>query len=329
MSKVDKMKRGLVLVLLFFGVYGCSQSGRQGSYRIMFYNTENLFHPSDDSLTMDDEFTPEGSRHWSFYRYWKKIAAIDKVILAAGEGSPPEVIGLCEIENRQVLDDLVAHPLLLKYGYKIVHRDSPDPRGIDVAFLYRKDFDPLDYKFHKLSFPDSFSETREILHVRGVFKMKDTVDFIVNHWTSRYGGVVSSASKRAFQSETVEQIIDSLQKSRNASLIIAMGDFNDNPSSLSISRLTERQIVRLPEQSYSSDAVEGSYKYQGRWETIDHFLIATTEDMSNFSGSVFSLPHLVEPDDRYTGVKPSRTYIGYSYHGGVSDHLPVLLDIIR
>lgn len=295
----------------------------------MFYNVENLFHPSDDSLTMDDDFTPEGNRHWSYYRYRKKIAAVAKVIIAAGEGNPPDIVGLCEIENSEVLSDLVTHPLLMRYAYSFIHQDSPDPRGIDVAFLYRNSFSVKDYQFHMLHFKDSDSKTRDILHVSGFFRGRDTVDFIVNHWTSRYGGVVTSASKRMFQAEKLAHLSDSLRKIRTSPLIIAMGDFNDSRSSESISMLLENQIFILPPLRFSSADVEGSYKYHGKWESIDHFLLSTDRGMTSFKGLVISIPHLLEPDDRYTGLRPARTYIGFSYHGGISDHLPILLDITK
>jgi len=149
----------------------------------------------------------------------------------------------------------------------------------------------------------------------------------VNHWTSRYGDAVSSASRRMLQAEILGRVIDSLCNIREHPLIIAMGDFNEEASSAVMQSLTEGNPLRIPEHSISNRAVEGSYKYRGRWETIDHFLVRDVPGRYSISGAVFCLEPLLEPDESYTGIRPSRTFAGYQYHGGVSDHLPVLLDI--
>lgn len=294
---------------------------------IMFYNVENLFYPEDDPLTRDDEFSPEGSMHWTWTRYHKKITAVVKVILAAGAGHPPIVIGLCEIENESVLLDIINHPLLMKYEYRIIHRDGPDPRGIDVALLYRDGFFPLTYSFYSIEFPGTDDQTREFLHVPGITKQGDSLDILVNHWTSRYGDVVGTASKRLFQANTLKKIRDSLFLCRTDPLIIAIGDFNDGSESDPVKMFSGFKNTFIAEDHFDNAEINGTYKYHGRWETIDHFIITSSREKSQFVKKVFSSPFLIEADERYTGLKPDRTYIGQTYHGGVSDHLPILLTI--
>ncbi len=156
--------------------------------RILFYNVENLFHPLNDSLTDDDEFTPDAIRHWSFYRYRQKLIKIYKTIAAAGGWQGFDLVGLCEIENRQVLSDLIKSTPLVKQNYRILHKDSEDSRGIDVALLYReKKFFPVDVKFYKVVSPDDkLFRTRNILYTKGIIST-DTLHIFVNHWPSRWG----------------------------------------------------------------------------------------------------------------------------------------------
>jgi hypothetical protein len=180
-------------------IEGFDTSIRQ-NVRIVFYNVENLYDPFNDTLTMDDEFTNSGSRHWGYSKFREKVNHVAKTFLAIGEFYPPAVIGLCEVENRYVLRTLVNDSPLKRFKYRYIHHDSPDPRGIDVALIYRPDnFIVADWKAVEIRYPfDTLSRTREILIVKGALFSSDTVFFIVNHWPSRRGGAISSQPRRNF-----------------------------------------------------------------------------------------------------------------------------------
>ncbi|MBR2771936.1 MAG: hypothetical protein IKD78_07985, partial [Bacteroidales bacterium] len=188
------MKKWLLLGLCLV-MWGVALMGQTDSlYRVAFYNVENLFHPSDDSLTADEAFTPTGSYHWSYAKYYRKISNVAKVLIAMGRGHPPAVVGLAEIECEQVLKDLCYHSPLRKFGYRYVHHDSPDRRGVDVALLYRDSLVSV-VRERKLSvrFPfDTLARTRDLLYVCLRFPEGDSLHVIVNHWTSRYGGYAAT-----------------------------------------------------------------------------------------------------------------------------------------
>ncbi len=319
---------GFAVVVL---LAGCSSVERQKSGDVnfpndlpctfMFYNVENLFHPSDDSLSGDDPFTPAGEKRWTYSKYNRKINAICKVILAAGEWEPPLLIGLCELENDRVLKDLIYNPLLIDYNYKFLHRDSPDHRGIDVALLYREDeIRYISHSFISNCLPDGRNTTREILH--GEFALQtDTIDIYVNHWTSKYGGAYETEKFRVYQARLLSNAIDSLLFIFPQRKVLVAGDFNDNSSSASIEILKANEILQeiVPQSEFDS------YKYQGKWESIDHFFVVGKWNSDQYRSEVFAPRFLLEDDVTYTGLKPFRTYAGYSYNGGISDHLPILL----
>lgn len=289
-------------------------------YTLMFYNVENLFHPSNDSLSGDDPFTPGGIRHWTFGKYKQKISSICKLILAAGGWEPPIFVGLCELENDKVLKDLIYHPLLLNYNYKFLHRDSPDHRGIDVALLYRSDrVRYISHSFIENKLPGNSYGTRDIL--LGTFELQnDTLNIFVNHWTSKYGGSFETEEKRLYQADLLSGVVDTLYSCASSHKMIICGDFNDNSSSAPISCLTHNGTIR--------EIIPGgktSYKYHGKWDLIDHVFVAGNWTGDQLSAEIFTAPFLLEKDEKFTGEKPFRTYSGYSYHGGISDHLPVLL----
>ncbi|MGD9978159.1 MAG: endonuclease [Bacteroidales bacterium] len=313
--------------------------------RLMFYNVENLFDPFDDSLTRDEEFTPKGARHWTWDKMNKKINGVYKVILAVGEFDPPVLVGLCEVENGFVLHRLVNETPLSKFGYRVVHRESPDPRGIDVALLYRPDrFQLKETQFITVTFPDAPKRrTREILYARGLLG-GDTLHVFVNHWPSKFGGELESEPGRYAAAHTLRGKVDSIMVFYPDARIVIMGDMNDEPESdpvvggfgacLVADSLCNGNFINmaaiLKQKGYSS------YKYQGVWGNIDQIIISTS--LLNHkhqlyttasSTSVFNANFLLEPDDAYVGQKPYRTFTGYKYHGGFSDHLPVYIDLFE
>jgi hypothetical protein len=316
----------------------------QDRYRIMFYNAENLFDPFNDSLKRDDEFTPEGARRWSWKRMNEKLNNIYKVIMAVGEWDPPTMVGFCEIENRFVMDRLIKHTPLSKFGYRLVHRESPDSRGIDVALIYRPDqFTVEDERFFRVYYPDdSTRTTRDVLYARGVLDKRDTLHVFVNHWPSKFGGELVTEPGRIAAGKLVRQKIDSIRIFTPDARIIVMGDFNDTPSSRP---LVEGLGALPPKPPLKPDGLynlhlpfeamgKGTLKFQGAWEIIDMMIVSesllnrkhgvyTTLD----GGKIFEADFLVEPDEAFVGYKPFRTYIGFRYHGGYSDHFPIYIDL--
>jgi hypothetical protein len=314
--------------------------------RIVFYNVENLFDIYNDSLTNDDEFTPEGERRWNNYRFYKKLNNLSKVIISIGEWDPPAVIGLCEIENRFVLNKLIYETPLKSFDFKIIHLESPDRRGIDVAMLYRKSkFEPLFYFPVRINFPgDTLSKTRDILYVKGIFSGIDTAHLFINHWPSRYGGYEDSKTKRLFVASVLRNKVDSVFRSEANPNIIIMGDFNDEPWDESIADgLKAKTDTALLSPDHliclmgfaKKDGSTGTNKFQSEWSIIDQFIVSGnlfTGDnpmkVSEEGGRIYRESFLLEKDETNLGFRLNRTYVGPVYHGGFSDHLPVYLDLI-
>ena len=302
---------------------------------VMFWNVENYFDTYDNPSTKDEEFTPQGENHWSWKRFEKKRDDIAKTILLAADeyGEYPALIGLCEIENSFVLEELTENTPLARAGYTFIHKDSPDSRGIDVALLYREEmFTPLEEHYIASSFP-----TRDILYTKGVLNGLDTVHIFVNHWPSKRGGEGNSSTKRMLVSHRARQATDSILQKNPSANIIHMGDFNDTWDSKPLANLD--QLVNL---SQYAEGNEGSYKYKESWSTIDQFLVS--ENLIKRKGTktgkfspqwiwcekemeIFAPEHLLCEDDKYLGAKLRRTYNGPRYIGGISDHLPIILKL--
>lgn len=297
----------------------------------MFWNVENYFDTSDNPSTADEEFTPMGKNHWTRTKFEKKRDDIAKTIILAADsyGMFPGIIGLCEVENRYVLEELVEKTPLARMGYSFIHKESPDSRGIDVALLYRKEvFLPLENKFLKMPFP-----TREVLYSKGVANGMDTLHIFVNHWPSKSGGEKSSHPRRMAASERVREVTDSILNANPSANIILMGDFNDTPASEPLENLDNFANLALLAQGN-----EGTHKYRGEWATIDQYLVSGNllppsgaNDLKwiycHREMDIFAPDYLLVPDEVYMGVKPSRTLQGPRYLGGVSDHLPIMLKI--
>jgi hypothetical protein len=332
-------------LLLFLSSNYAQEVSSIKKFRAMFYNVENLFDSFNDSLISDEEFTPMGTRHWTWDKMNQKIIGIYKTIVAVGGWEPPVFVGMCEVENGLVLYRLAHETPLLKFDYQIVHRESPDPRGIDVALLYRKDlFDLQESRFFRVNFPgDPNRRTREILYAWGVLAGVDTIHVFINHWPSKYGGELESNSGRFAAASTLKQKVDSIKIFYPNARILIMGDFNDEPESpplvdgLKVCLSTNDQCISglVSISAILKARGQGSYKYQGIWGMIDQIIVS--ESMldkrrkiytSPENASVFNSDFLLEPDDAYVGQKPFRTFTGFKYHGGFSDHLPVYIDIV-
>ncbi|MEI6574854.1 MAG: endonuclease [Bacteroidota bacterium] len=309
----------------------------------MFYNTENLYDPFNDTLVQDEEFLPDGARHWTYAKFLKKLNKLAQVIIAAGEWEPPILVGMCEVENRFVSGKITRDTPLKAFHYKVVHEESPDPRGVDVVLLYREPMAILiNSKNIPIIFPeDSNQHTRDILYAKILLAQCDTLHVFVNHWPSKYGGLESSEKRRDIVANTLKYYVDSLMHLSYPAKILLMGDFNAEPDENCIMQFMNsftgenttcnNRLINLTETIPRN---EGSYKFQGIWSSIDEMIISTA--LTDHTGkiylpetkmNIFKPDFLLEKDESNMGVRPFRTYLGPSFHGGFSDHLPVFIDI--
>ncbi len=342
------MKQILFLILPFL-VIQCNQAPQQAtqshkkSYRIICYNVENLFDTWDEEFKYDDDFTPTGSYYWGKKKYEKKVNDIGKVLVNVSGNEVPAIIGLVEIENKKVLEDLLNESPLQKFQYAIVHEESPDERGIDVAILYdTEQFTYLDHQIGRIEFPKPIvDKTRDMLLVKGLLG-GDTVYVSLNHWPSRRGGDAETELKRVYVAKQLKEKTDAiLDKQPNAGLII-MGDFNDTPLNRSIEQSLEAKPWGTENARYINmfydEAKEGlgTYKYQNQWNMLDQFIVSNSlidEQGSLYvteeSARIFDADWLKEADPVYPGDRIYRTFLGPRYRGGYSDHFPIVLDVYR
>ena len=244
------MRFFLIGIVVLAGVLTASAD----SLCVVSYNVENLFHPENDSITEDDEWTPDGERHWSFARYNRKVENIARVLTNIGEWSGVDVVGLQEIENAAVVKKVCYTLRRGEYGF--VHYDSPDRRGIDVALIYKKSrVDTL--RSEKLKVKSEVFTTRDILYVSALVDKKDTIHFFVCHLPSQRGGAAESAWKREAAKETLQQAVDSVLETNKDAKIIVMGDMNSED--IRVSGLVDERMRG-----------NGTHKYQGRWTYLDH-----------------------------------------------------------
>lgn len=336
------------LSFLFLFTQTCEQFSSENqsrpvkdSYRIVSYNVENLFDTYDDEFKFDDDFTPYGSYYWGKKKYEKKLNDIGKVLVNLAEENIPAAIGLVEVENATVLEDLLNKSPLSKFQYGIVHEESPDERGIDVALLYDENqFQYISHQVGRIQFPKPIQDkTRDILFVKGILA-KDTVFISVNHWPSRRGGASISEPKRKYVAKKLREKTEAiLEKQPNAGVII-MGDFNDTPTNKSLYQSLgakpfddeNSQLVNLM-YPFEKQGV-GTYKFRNQWNLLDQFIVSRnlmdsigSLRITQNSAKIFDADWLKEDDPVYPGERLYRTYLGPKYKGGYSDHFPIYLDI--
>lgn len=317
---------------------------------IAFYNLENLFDYEDDPLTFDDDRTPEGRDHWTPEIYEAKLKNMAQVISEIGKdvtGTSPVIIGVCEIENRRVLEDLVNQDALLAKDYGIVHFDSPDRRGIDVALLYQKKvFTPIESKKYELKIYDNNDATKRIftrdqLLVSGMLD-GEKMHFILNHWPSRSGGEARSRFKRIKAAKLNKQIIDSLHSDDPYAKIITMGDLNDDPTSASLKEVLQpqkkrektntRQLYNPMYEMYKKGL--GTLAWRDGWNLFDQMIVSaelTKKDFSSYrlyKAGIYNKSYLANPRGRWKGY-PYRSFADGGFTGGYSDHFPVYLYLIK
>ncbi|MDR1259408.1 MAG: endonuclease [Tannerellaceae bacterium] len=326
-----------IAIALFSLLLLSSPTTGQVSFRVMSYNVENLFDTYDDAETQDDEFLPQGARRWTPSRYRHKLNQIARVITAAGEWDTPALVGLCEVENDTTLTHLLTRTPLRRQQYRYVITSGSDRRGINVALLYQRD--KFRYIGHTSNPVRIFSRaaehpTRDILHVWGEISSGDTLDVMVCHFPSKYGGELESKGHRLDAARTLGALSDSLLHSRRNPLQVVMGDFNDEPHSECINLAGGGEGGILC-NLFASGRPRGSHKYQSEWSQLDQIMILNR--MKDYEGEasmilvhgsadVFSSPFLLIDDNVWRGKRPRRTYHGFRYEAGFSDHLPVIAD---
>ena len=309
--------------------------------RIIFYNVENFFDTIKDPEKDDREFLPQSKNEWNTKKYQVKLEHISKVLASILDSIDPIAIGLVEVENRKVVEDLIAQPALKKYNLGICHHDSPDERGIDCALLYNKDIiEEVFDAFLKVEFSfDSADKTRDIVYFKGYMTEEFPVYFFVNHWSSRRAANGDSEKKRITEAMVLKAKIDDIYRGEPYARIIAMGDFNDNPSDKSLQYLCSGKrkfplqqdlvnLMRLPQERN-----EFTLKYKDENDVFDQFIVSKNLLTSNNSYYVKnSAAHIYNPkwimfEHNKYGWIPNRTYANGKWVGGYSDHLPVYLDI--
>lgn len=337
---------GALLLLLAVACFA------QKPYKVVFYNLENFFDTINDPEVRDDEFTPEGPKRWNSAKYYKKLGNIERVLfdIAALDKSYPVVIGVSEVENRSVLEDIVATQKLAPANYRISHYDSPEARGVDVAFLYRPDVFKMEGSAPIRTVVPQLPnfKTRDISTMWGTIE-GEPFFFMVAHWPSRLGGKEASEFKRIAVGEQMRRIADSVLQVNPATKIVAMGDFNDDPMDPSISeglgakaRIAEVQPGEFFNPFYEVlRSGHGTLAYGDAWNLFDNIVV--TENLANgstgalklqkapkskFYGNIFRCHYMLQKEGQFKGY-PLRTYVGNNFQGGYSDHFPVYIIIAK
>ena len=341
------MKKTVLMLCMALFAIG-TISAQEQPYAVVFYNLENLFDIYNDPETHDDEFTPEGVKQWTQLRYEKKLWNMERVLfdIAAQKKDYPIVIGVSEIENRKVLEDLISQPKLRGGNYRICHYDSPDARGVDVAFLYRSDVFKLEgsdnIKLHVEGLPNF--RTRDLVVMWGTIE-DEPFYFLVSHWPSRLGGKEASQFKRDACAKQIREIKDSLIAQNPATKVIVMGDLNDDATDASIVEVmgAKGKVEELQPGDFFNPYNEmlraglGTLAYQDEWNLFDN--ICVTENLVNaergtlriikgkkFYGNIFTRPYMLQLEGQYKNY-PLRTFVTNNFQNGFSDHFPVYIYI--
>lgn len=341
--KLQIQKHFFILGVILFA-FGVSRSafadGQTDQVYIAWWNVENLFDTVDDATHNDAEFTPTSDKRWTPERLEAKLRGMTRVVSTMNDSTGPDILGMAEVENQQVLEHWVHKYLHDKYG--VAYHDSPDLRGIDVALLYRKSkFQHIGTAARRVNLGKDERPTRDVVAYTLV-DGGDTLDCVTVHWPSRYGGKEASEPKRIMAAKATEAVVDSLYKVRENDDIIVMGDFNDEPGDISVTnylrasgqtpKVNDPAKIFLLNSLYKvyTDSSRGTYYYRGQWNTLDQILLSHGMlDDTGFGttypwGNVFIRPFMKEASGRYKGA-PFRTYVGPRYLGGISDHFPVYI----
>ena len=349
------MKRNIfVLSLLVAMVFSIGTTSAQSKrYSVLFYNVENLYDTIQDPTIYDTEFIPTGIKEWNSAKYNKKLANLEKLFYSVAQQNKayPTIIGVSEVENRNVLEDIASQEKLLPANYQICHYDGPDARGVDVAFFYRPDqFKYEGSKSIKAQIPGARENfrTRDILAMWGEIDGEDFF-FIVSHWPSRRGGQSSSAYLREGLAAQIKSICDEVRRQRPDMKIMVMGDFNDDPGDKSISeclgaKLNPKKLSQgdmyNPYWQMHKDGY-GTLVYNDLWNLFDNIVVSDNvvnapsgtlklwkPKNAKYYGNIFKGEFLFQKEGQYKGY-PLRTYSGNNFQNGWSDHLPVYLFLVK
>lgn len=321
-------------------------------YTVVFYNLENLFDTIKSPGVFDEEFTPQGPKAWNGAKYRKKIENIEQVFynMAGSFKSYPTIIGVSEIENRNVLEDVVATPKLMRANYQIAHYDSPDARGVDVALLYRPDqFNYEGSRPIRMNMPDDPGfKTRDILSVWGTIE-GERFCFFVCHWPSRLGGQAASEPKRCAAAAVVKHAVDSILAEQPDTRIVIMGDLNDDPTNKSIFGVlgAKGKMADVKAGELFNPFLEmfkagyGTLAYQDGWNLFDNIIVSENllngadsglklikPDKNKYYGNIFDRSFLRQTSGQYKNY-PLRTFVGNTFQGGYSDHFPVYIQFAK
>lgn len=338
----------LSLLLLTLTDYGQTTKQQYKIALLGFYNLENFYDTTDNPMVNDEEFTPAGPKNYNSTIYWNKVLHLATVISQMGTDQNPDgmaLLGVAEIENDTVLNDLVHHPLLVKRNYKIVHYDSRDARGVDVGLLYNPKYFTVETSnklFVKL--PSGTKDayyTRDILWVKGKLD-GETIHVYVNHWPSRSGGEERSAPARDAAAQVCRNHMDSILKTEPDAKFVVMGDLNDDPTNNSIAKIinAKEKVKDVKNGGMFNPWTElykkgiGTLAYQDSWGLFDQILIAypwLSKDQKGFfyyQQKIFNREFMVENVGKYKGY-PMRTWDGNTYRGGYSDHFPTYIVLLK
>lgn len=347
MKKLNQILTIAIVAVLAFSGFAASA---QKPHTVMFYNVENLFDTLNDPDINDEEFLPEAAKAWNTSKYTRKLANIEQVLMGLSSSIRdfPVVIGLSEIENRNVLEDIIVQGKLINGNYRICHHDSPDRRGVDVAFLYRPDR----FVFEGQSALPVQMEEFPAMRTRDVVLMWGKIDgeqfcFMVAHWPSRSGGQAASDPKRRAAAKVMRDAADSIYRVNPACKIVMMGDFNDDPIDPSIAEVlnAKGKVKELEEGDLFNPywsmfkAGHGTLAYQDAWNIFDNIVVSENlvnaragelrlqkGTMPKFYGNIYRASFLFQQSGQYKGY-PLRTFVGNDFQGGYSDHLPVYIFI--
>jgi len=341
----------MVAFLLLGAVRGQQGEGSGGAFRVLFWNVENLFDTVHDEGFSDEEFLPQGERRWTSHRYWQKATEVAKVIVASpspalpvgardgksegmknekfekdgryrGEERVPDLVGLCEVENDSVMVLLTRRSVLRELHYDYVMTHSEDARGIDVALLYQPArFRLLESRSLRVASREhGLRPTRDILYAKGLVRSGagvDTLHVMVVHLPSRAGGSEGDRN-RELAAARLWGAVDSVLHTSAAPKVVVMGDFN--------AALGDRVFRGAPLRTTDDARAQGTYCFRGYWQWLDHVLVSESV-VTRQAARPVELPWLLEENKTYGGKMPRRTFRGPTYHGGISDHLPVALDM--
>lgn len=348
-NPIKYMKNSTLTLFFFLTIF--SLQAQEQQYKIgciAFYNFENLFDTLDTPDVRDTEFTPTGDKHYDTEMYLDKLGKLAQVVSEIGTELTPDgaaLLGVSEVENRKVLEDFVQQPKIADRNYQIVHYDSPDRRGIDVALLYQpKYFTVTGSQPHPVMLYTDDGErkyTRDVLHVAGLFD-GEPLHLLVNHWPSRSGGENASQPYRNAAAMVCKNIIDSLQKVDAKVKVVLMGDLNDDPTSPSVKNVLDakgdRDDVRRkdlfnPMAAYFKKGF-GTTAWRDAWSLFDQLIITASlldkrqEGYFFHEARIHRERYMLQRTGQFKGY-PLRTFVGDSYMGGYSDHFPVYLFLLK